>query len=290
MGDPRFVTEHGGRIVFPFADRLAIIDEDEDLIVVDKPSGMPVHPSKPDEGGTLWNHLRGLLAFECETGGAVSIITRLDRETSGLTLVAKHRSAARSLCRRMEAHAIKKTYLALVFGWPSASGWTVDQPLLRLGSVRESRIWLKQGVHPDGYASRTRFDVLWKGFFRGGGRHPISLLSAMPATGRMHQIRVHASWSGHPLVGDKIYGAEERCYLDFIETGWSEALEERLLMPRHALHAWRLGVAESGDVWECPVPRDIMEAMAEGEWVVGQRSATVEGSFSGRGVGRGSRG
>ena len=101
MGDSRFVTECGGRIVFPFAGRLSVIDENDNFLLVDKPAGMPVHPSKPDERGTLWNHLCGLLAFECATGGAVSIITRLDRETSGLTLVAKHRSAARSLCRRV---------------------------------------------------------------------------------------------------------------------------------------------------------------------------------------------
>lgn len=263
MGDSRFVTECGGRIVFPFAGRLSVIDENDNFLLVDKPAGMPVHPSKPDERGTLWNHLCGLLAFECATGGAVSIITRLDRETSGLTLVAKHRSAARSLCRRMEAHTIHKTYLALVFGWPAETEWVVDQPLLRLGSVMESKIWLKQGVHPAGYPSKTRFDVLWKGFARGDKGRAISLLSATPVTGRMHQIRVHAAWSGHPLVGDKIYGVDEGCYLEFIETGWTEALEDRLLMPRHALHAWRLAYDDLGAQWECPVPEDIWVAKGD---------------------------
>ena len=264
MGDSRFETECGGRIVFPFGGRLSVIDESDDFIVVDKPAGMPVHPSKPDERGTLWNHLCGLLAFECATGGAVSIITRLDRETSGLTLVAKHRSAARSLCRRMEGHAIRKTYLALVFGWPCEREWVVDQPLLRVGSVSESRIWLKQGVHPAGYPSRTRFEVLWKGFARSQANRAIALLAATPATGRMHQIRVHAAWSGLPLVGDKIYGEDEGCYLEFIDTGWSKRLENRLLMPRHALHAWRLSYDEPGADWKCSVPADLLSEM--GAW------------------------
>lgn len=268
MGDSQFVTASGGRIVFPFSGRLTVVDEDEDLMVVDKPAGMPVHPSKPNEGGTLWNHLCGLLAYECATGGAVSIITRLDRETSGLTLVAKHRSAARSLCRRMEAHAIQKTYLALVFGWPLEREWSVSQPLLRLGSVKESKIWLKQGVHPAGYPSETRFEVLWTGFSREREVRPVSLLCAKPASGRMHQIRVHAAWSGYPLVGDKIYGAEESCYLNFIESGWTDVLADRLLMSRHALHAWRLSYDAPNAAWECPVPLDIREAMGDGEWQV----------------------
>ncbi len=266
MGDSRFVTECGGRIVFPFSERLSVIHEDGDVLVVDKPAGMPVHPSKPDERGTLWNHLCGLLAFECATGGAVSIITRLDRETSGLTLVAKHRGAARSLCRRMEAHEIRKTYLALVFGWPDEREWMVEQPLLRLGTVTESKIWLKQGVHASGYPSRTRFDVLWRGFSRVGARRRVSLLRATPETGRMHQIRVHASWSGFPLVGDKIYGDDERCYLEFIEAGWTNALADRLLMQRHALHAWKLSYDGVGASWECNVPSDSVEAVSEGEW------------------------
>lgn len=266
MGDSRFVTECGGRIVFPFSERLTVVDEDDDVMLVDKPAGMPVHPSKPDEKGTLWNHLCALLAFECATGGAVSIITRLDRETSGLTLVAKHRSAARSLCRRMEAHAIRKTYLALVFGWPTEGEWSVDQPLLRLGTVAESKIWLKQGVHPSGYASKTFFKVLWRGFSQRSAGRPVSLLCAVPETGRMHQIRVHASWSGYPLVGDKIYGAEEACYLEFIESGWTEVLANRLLMQRHALHAWRLSYDASDAAWECCVPPDIRSAMGEGKW------------------------
>ena len=282
MGDSRFTAECGGRIVFPFAGRLSVIDENNDFLLVDKPAGMPVHPSKPDERGTLWNHLGGLLAFECATGGAVSIITRLDRETSGLTLVAKHRSAARSLCRRMEAHAIRKTYLALVFGWPAESEWVVDQPLLRLGSVMESKIWLKQGIHPAGYPSKTRFGVLWKGFARCDKERAVSLLSAMPVTGRMHQIRVHAAWSGYPLVGDKIYGVDDGCYLEFIETGWTESLENRLLMPRHALHAWRLSFDEPGARWECPVPEDIWglagDLVGLPEYLVGDSGQLFGGS------------
>jgi 23S rRNA pseudouridine1911/1915/1917 synthase len=80
----------------------------------------------------------------------------------------------------------------------------------------------------------------------------------------MHQIRVHAAWSGLPLVGDKIYGEDEGCYLEFIDTGWSKRLENRLLMPRHALHAWRLSYDEPGADWKCSVPADLLSEM--GAW------------------------
>lgn len=270
MSDPRERTEFGGRIVFPYAGRLCLLGETEDVIVVDKPAGMPVHPSKPDETGTLWNHLCGLLAYECVNGGRISIITRLDRETSGVTLIAKHRSAARSLCRRMEAHRIHKTYLALVFGWPSDEEWVVDAPLLRLGSVGVSRIWLKQGVHPEGYASRTRFRVMWRGMSADGSGRPVALLRAQPESGRMHQIRVHSAWSGFPLVGDKIYGADEGCYLEFIETGWTAALGKRLILPRHALHAWRLSYEEPDSEWVSDLPADFFTVVRD---VAGLREA-----------------
>jgi 23S rRNA pseudouridine1911/1915/1917 synthase len=235
-----------------------IIAETEFFALIDKPALMAAHPSKPGDGQTLWHWLQHILAYECATGGQISLINRLDRETSGLTLVAKTRGAARSLCRQMEAHQIRKTYLAVVHGWPSLDAWEVDAPLCRKGSVAQSAIWLKQTVHPTGSPALTVFRVMGR-FEReiSGQLQAFALLEARPITGRMHQIRVHLAHSGHPIVGDKIYGADETCYLDFIETGWTTDLEQRLLLPRHALHAHALTLLESQQSWSSPLPGDL---------------------------------
>jgi 23S rRNA-/tRNA-specific pseudouridylate synthase len=135
-----------------------IIDECDQWMIIDKPALMAAHPSKPTDRETLWHHLCDLLAYERINGGQVSLINRLDRETSGLTLVAKTRASARSLCRQMEAHHIQKSYQALVHGWPERTGWTVDAPIARKGAYEPSPIWLKQTIHPEGSSARTRFE------------------------------------------------------------------------------------------------------------------------------------
>ncbi len=234
-----------------------IVAETAELLVVDKPAFLLVHPSKPSDARTLWHRLRELLAFELACGGQVSIINRLDRETSGLTLVAKTRAAARALCREMEGRRIAKEYLAIVWGWPERDAWTVDAPLLRQGEREPFRIYLKQMIHPDGTQARTRFRVERR-FTRAtenGGR--FALVRVFPETGRMHQIRVHLAHSGHAIVGDKIYGPDESCYLEFIETGWSPALAARLLLPRHALHASVLRLERCEQGWYAPRPDDL---------------------------------
>lgn len=218
--------------------------------MVDKPPFLAAHPSRPGDTGTLWDELRGLLAYELANGGQVSIITRLDRETSGLTLVAKSREAARYFSQRMMARSFVKEYLAVVLGWPG-DAWEVDAPLLRQGTKRASAVWVKRCVHPDGAPSRTRFQTEAR-FERGGAR--FAIVRAFPETGRMHQIRVHLAESGYPIVGDKLYQREE-CYLEFIETGWTPALERQLLVSRQALHATHLAVEHWS--WHCPLSPDL---------------------------------
>lgn len=236
---------------------LHILDESAHWLVVDKPPHQLAHPSKPTHRHTLWDELRGLLAFEIACGGQVSIINRLDRETSGLTLIAKDHATASAFGKLMEQRRIHKEYLALCWGWPSQDAWVVEAPILRQGEQVESCIHLKQMVHPLGAPCRTRFQVERR-FARGESLHDrFALIRAWPETGRLHQIRVHLAYSGHPVVGDKIYGPDERCYLEFIDTGWTASLEQRLLLPRHALHSARLQVEGSTLDWNTGLPPDM---------------------------------
>ena len=238
---------------------IPLVAEGADWLVVSKPAHLLVHPTKPGGPVTLLDGLRELLACELASGGQVSLIHRLDRDTSGLVLVAKTAAAARRFSLDMMRGRIGKEYLALVWGWPEWDARTVDAPLLRQGERMASAIWLKRTVHADGAPARTGFEVVRR-FERREGR--FALVRARPETGRLHQIRVHLAHAGHPVVGDKIYGPDERCYLEFIDTGWTPALARVLLLDRHALHAHRLtfdadGLSAPRRTVEAPLPDDM---------------------------------
>jgi 23S rRNA pseudouridine1911/1915/1917 synthase len=245
-----------------------IIDETDEYLVVDKPPFLLVHPTKPDGAPTLWKQLRELLAFEIANGGQVSIVNRLDRETSGVVLVAKTSAAARKFGLLMEKRQLRKEYLAIVCGWPEWATKVVDVPLDRQGKHQKSQIWLKRTIHTAGAAAQTEFRVERR-FDRlgapGGRALPtakFSLVRAIPRTGRTHQIRVHLASTGHPIVGDKIYGPDEQLYLRFIETGWTRELQQRLLLPRHALHSAKLTI--DGEMeWGSPLPADLARFCSE---------------------------
>jgi 23S rRNA pseudouridine1911/1915/1917 synthase len=238
-----------------------IVYEDHRFLVIDKPANLLVHPTGPGRPDTLWDELNRFLAFELVNGARISFINRLDRETSGLILVAKSSGAARQLGQMVAVHRIRKTYTAIVFGWPSEETFVVDQPLLRQGIVRPSRIWLKQAVHSDGSSALTSFRVLQRLKIR---ERPFALMEAEPKTGRTHQIRVHLAHVGHPIVGDKIYGPDENCYLEFIASDWTPSLEAKLLLPRHALHASSLSFEFEGTPFsfEAPFPPDLYDFLA----------------------------
>ena len=216
--------------------------------------------------------MRDLFAFEIAGGGQVSIVNRLDRETSGLVLVAKTSAAARRFGLLMQDHRVNKEYLAIVWGWPEWDRYVVDAPLDRKAKHQESAIWLKQMIHPAGAPAQTEFRVERRFAKRSvepsfaisrppqnnsaHAEEKFSLIRAIPLTGRTHQIRVHLASVGHPIVGDKIYGPDEQLYVRFIETGWTRELEQRLLLPRHALHSTKLAI-EGEPEWTSPLPADL---------------------------------
>jgi len=214
----------------PEAIPLAIVHEDEYILVIDKPAGLVVHPGSGNWQGTLLN---ALLHHAPQLAGIprAGIVHRLDKDTSGLLVVAKTLQAQTDLVRQLQARTVTRLYLALAHGSVARDG-VVDAPIGRHPAQRT-----KMAVVGAGRAARTHYRVLER-FARA------TLLECALETGRTHQIRVHMAEIGHPLVGDPVYGPR-RMTLDF---------------PRQALHAWRLALthpATGGEMaWEAPLPED----------------------------------
>ncbi|MCW1912753.1 RNA pseudouridine synthase [Luteolibacter sp. GHJ8] len=229
-----------------------VIDESEDWIVVDKPAPLAVHPANGKVEPTLLGGLEELLLYERANGARLSILTRLDRETSGLVLVAKNAAAARHFSLQFQDRAVKKEYLALVHGWPEWESLRVEASIIRAGGA----IWLRQAVDPAGRDCVTGFQVE-KRFSNALGR--FARVRCFPETGRMHQIRVHIEHAGHPLVGDKIYGTDGTPYLEQFAGQISDESVARLILPRHALHACKLSIGWQGRMleWDSPLPGDL---------------------------------
>lgn len=235
-----------------------VIDESDDWIVVDKPAPLIVHPANNKPEPTLLGGLEQLLAYEIQNGASLGIVTRLDRETSGVVLVAKNKQAARELGWIFERRQAEKQYLAIVQGWPELDAWECSHPIIRAGALGPSEIWVRQIVSPLGRDCLTRFRVEER-FEREGRR--FTRVRCRPETGRMHQIRLHLAASGFPIVGDKIYSGEGSGYLQWMDTGWTPELQQRLILPRHALHAASLKIFWNGHpiLWEAAMARDMVE-------------------------------
>ncbi len=240
----------------------SVLYEDDAVLVVDKAAPLLTHPTGDKNEPTLWHGVRELLAYELACGGQVSLVNRLDRETSGITLIAKTADAARELGKAMQQRLLQKEYLAVVQGVPAWDSACCAEPVLRMETVAPTRIHVRQCCHPLGKPCRTEFEVLQRVPAR-PGLPAMSLLRCKPHTGRMHQIRVHAAYLRCPLVGDKIYGGDEQNYLDFIESGWTPQLAARLLLPRHALHAAALSFPLGGTTINvnCPMPCDMRQLL-----------------------------
>jgi 23S rRNA pseudouridine1911/1915/1917 synthase len=241
-----------------------VIDESADWIVIDKPAPLIVHPANRKPEPTLLGGLQNLLAFEIQNGASLGIVNRLDRETSGVVLVAKTTAAARELGKIFEKREAEKEYLAVVVGWPELDAWRCDAAIGRAGAFGISEIWVRQIVSPRGRACSTAFEVVER-FDRHGEK--FTVVRCFPETGRMHQIRVHLAATGFPIVGDKLYSGGGEAYLEWMAAGWTAALQKKLTLPRHALHAARLRLPWQGRYfeWQAELPLDLREFIAGAE-------------------------
>ena len=218
---------------------LSVVYQDTHILVLDKPAGLTVHPGPGHPDRTLVNALLALVPGLPEAGEAQrpGIVHRLDKETSGLMVVAKTEKAHASLIRQLKERRVHKTYVALVHGTVSPAEGEVSGPIARHPKHRQ-----RMAVVPDGREALPRYRVL-------GHAPGYTLVEANPVTGRTHQIRVHFAHMGHPLVGDATYG------------------KASALVGRHFLHAARLGFHLPPDErewreFQSPLPEELAAALA----------------------------
>src|SRR5256714_719708 len=248
--DPAHRVNAGASITFrlpPPADpvpgpeniQLAIVYEDAELIVIDKPAGLVVHPAAGNRSGTLVNALVAHCGASLSGIGGEKrpgIVHRLDKDTSGLLVVAKTDRAHRALSRQFADHGrtgpLRREYLAFVWGAPERPRGTIDKPVGRHPHARE-----RMAVRADGREAITHWEVLER--YRGSRREPVaSLLACRLETGRTHQIRVHLASIGHPLLGDDVYGSGFKTKAALLPESARESLAG---LGRQALHAHILG-------------------------------------------------
>jgi 23S rRNA pseudouridine1911/1915/1917 synthase len=172
----------------------------------------------------------------------VRLINRLDRETSGLVIVAKTERAGKSLGKQVLRREIEKEYTAICWGDFRQEAGTVDQPIaVGTGNLVYTKRVIAAGGRPSctHYRVQARISPTKKchNYDKVLSGWNFTVVMLRPVTGRAHQLRVHLAWLGHPIVGDKIYGPDERLYLEFIEHGVTNEMLGKLLLPRHALHA-----------------------------------------------------
>jgi 23S rRNA pseudouridine1911/1915/1917 synthase len=215
-----------------------ILYEDDHLLVVNKPAGLVCHPTKDGPLSSLIARVRTYLGSE-----EGRLVNRLDRETSGIVLIAKGAVVAGELGRLMMGHA-QKRYWAIVEGHVPDAGLRMAAPL---GKDESSEVAIKDCVREDGAAAETVVRVLHR-FVRDDA--PFTWAEVTPLTGRKHQIRIHLAHAGFPIVGDKLYGADEQRYLRLVHGLLTDEDRQALRLTFHALHARRLSFEWRDQAWQ----------------------------------------
>jgi 23S rRNA pseudouridine1911/1915/1917 synthase len=238
--------------ILPEAIPLQIVHQDDDILVIDKPPGLVVHPAPGNWSGTLVNALLHHVKDLSGIGGVrrPGIVHRLDRDTSGLMLIAKHDAAHRVLAQALKRREIRRIYIAAAWGHLARDDVTVDAPIGRSGGDRR-----RMSVQPGGRSAVTRFRRLERWL-------AADLLRAELETGRTHQIRVHLQSIGHPVVGDRTYGGVSERGMSGAARQWAKEFVQRV--PRQFLHAAELAFAHptTGErlQFQSPLPSDLAAA------------------------------
>ncbi len=230
--------------------RFDVLYEDASVLVIDKPAGLPMHTT-----AKFWRNTLTALLRERYPNESMEVAHRIDRETSGVLVIARGHAVASFLTQAFARRVVDKTYLALVKGQPPDTG-RIDQPIKLLDTPTH----VMMGPAADGLPAVTSFRVL-----RRYADH--ALCEAKPETGRQHQIRVHFQGLGHPIVGDKLYGAGEALFMRACDEGVTpELLAAFDGLPRHALHAHRLTFPHPESrqplTVESPLPADLCDYIA----------------------------
>ena len=241
---------------------LNVVYEDKDLIVIDKPAGLVVHPGAGNETGTLVNALIAHCGDSLSGIGGVKrpgIVHRLDKDTSGLLVVAKNDAAHQGLSEQFAAHGrdgrLERAYQAIVWGAPERNKGIVSANIARSNTNRQKMAISKSAMSRQAV---THYEVL-----QSFGKPPLaSLVRCVLETGRTHQIRVHMTHIGHPLLGDRVYGQSFKASLNNLDEAAREAVK---LLNRQALHAAVLGFEHPRTgkplSFESPIPPDMSELL-----------------------------